>query len=104
MVWPKIFEIKKRLSGLAIHQAFQESEISLAVVRSAQKCLQRKMDEGILTDLHKAATFLTPKRRLLTGTTEAEKHNVLVLIILIINYHLLSKIESFRFMILCGRR
>uniref|UniRef100_A0A914HP14 HAT C-terminal dimerisation domain-containing protein n=1 Tax=Globodera rostochiensis TaxID=31243 RepID=A0A914HP14_GLORO len=72
-VWPKIFEIQKRLRALLIEQPFVDSEISSAIVRSAQKCLQRKIDEGFLTDLHKAGTFLAPKRRLLNGVSEAEK-------------------------------
>ncbi|KAL7071717.1 hypothetical protein ACQ4LE_009153 [Meloidogyne hapla] len=76
LVWPKIYEIKRKLNALTTDQAFLESELSLAVLRSAQKCLQRKIDEGLITDIHKAATFLAPKRRLMQGVPEAEKHKI----------------------------
>jgi hypothetical protein len=67
LVWPKIYELKKKLNGLKTDQAFVDSEFSLAILNSAQKCLQRKIDEGLITDWHKAATFLSPKRRYLMG-------------------------------------
>ncbi|CAK5088427.1 unnamed protein product [Meloidogyne enterolobii] len=76
LVWPMIYEIKRKLNCLTTDQAFIESEVSLCVLRSALKCLQRKIDEGVITDIHKAATFLAPKRRLMNGVPEAEKHKI----------------------------
>ncbi|KAF7636214.1 hypothetical protein Mgra_00004343 [Meloidogyne graminicola] len=76
LVWPKMYEIKRKLTALATKQEFICSELSLAALRSAQKCLNRKLDAGIITDVHRAATFLAPKRRLLNGVTDAEKFKI----------------------------
>lgn len=76
MVWPKIFELKKKLTSLANDDSFKSSEISLAILKSAQKCLQRKLDDGLITDLHKSATFFAPKRRLLIGVSDSDKIKV----------------------------
>ena len=76
LVWPWIVGIQRNLRNLSYEQSFQDSDLLQAIVKSALKCLQRKIDGGLLTKTHKIALFLDPKKRLLNGVPVSEKFSV----------------------------
>lgn len=71
--------MQRSIKNLKTKSGFQDSEISMAIIESALKCLKRKLDDNLITEMHKMAVLLNPKRRLLNGVNELDKNLVFLI-------------------------
>ncbi|KAH7717466.1 Protein C09E7.4 [Aphelenchoides avenae] len=75
LVWKHVLKLRKSMSD-AMAPTAGSSEMKRALAKSVLLASDRKLEEGLITDAHRVATFLNPRLRHLRHLTEEEKKKV----------------------------